>query len=185
MNTYETMKHNIPEGATHYRDGSDEFRFSWVMFDDGGALNVYTTALGWCRFNHSKFEDKVKPIPTIPTEAPEEKEALDDKTYRYEKVTDSIFDLKRAEFERGELFTKKFNEELHVIKSEPQLGRLLDMNDDPKKNGIYRRIEVTERELFIEEAHKAILGVPRCMDVCVEHLGAMYDAGCRFVNGKG
>ncbi len=77
MNTFETMKHNIPEGATHYRDESDDFRFSWVMFDDGGALKVYTTALNWCRFNHSKFEDKVKPIPKIPTETPEEKEALD------------------------------------------------------------------------------------------------------------
>ncbi|QIQ61320.1 hypothetical protein V039C_0042 [Vibrio phage V039C] len=58
----------------------------------------------------------------------------------YEKVTDSIFDLK-DEFESGLLFTKKFNQEWHQIKTEEQLGNLLSMNDDPTKNGIYRKVE--------------------------------------------
>ena len=45
----------------------------------------------------------VKPIPTIPAETPEGKEALCEKTYRYEKVTDSIFDLKHQQLlRRGE-----------------------------------------------------------------------------------
>jgi hypothetical protein len=58
----------------------------------------------------------------------------------YEKVTESIFGL-RDEFERGELYTKKFNQEWHQIKTEEQLGNLLSMNDDPTKNGIYRKVE--------------------------------------------
>jgi len=74
---------------------------------------------------------KVKPIPPKPPV-----------TVGYEKVTESIFDLK-DEFERGVLFTKKFNQEWHKIKTEVQLGGLLSMNDDPTKNGIYRRIEKT------------------------------------------
>ena len=153
MKTFETMKHNIPEGATHYRDESDDFRFSWVMFDDGGALKVYTTALGWCRFNRSKFEDKVKPIPKIPTETPEEKGALDaiEKTYRYEKVTDSIFDLKE-EFERGELYFAWLGN------NEPGSNSVgYDQITDEKmllcryeEKRLLRRIEVTGRELFIE-----------------------------------
>lgn len=58
----------------------------------------------------------------------------------YEKVTESIFDLK-DEFCAGLLFTKKFNQEWHQIKTEEQLGNLLSMNDDPTKNGIYRKVE--------------------------------------------
>lgn len=73
--------------------------------------------------------------------------------FECEKVTESIFDLK-DEFDRGELFTKKFNEELHVIKSEAQLGRLLDMNDDPKKNGIYRRIALTPEQIHEREVEQ-------------------------------
>lgn len=58
----------------------------------------------------------------------------------YEKVTESIFNLKE-DFKNGKLFTKKFNQEWHQIKSEVQLGGLLSMNDDPTKNGIYRKVE--------------------------------------------
>ena len=186
MKTFETMKHNIPEGATHYRDESDGFIFSWVMFDDGGALNVYTTALGWCRLNHSKFKDKVKPIPTIQTETQEEKEALDaiEKTYRYEKV----------ELSPKEVFMAMLNgESFYVLKDElidfdgeqfwrhtsEGKSRITYINHDHE---IYRRIEVTERELFIDAYASAVNNHMKNVE---DVAGKLFDAGCRFVNGKG
>ena len=176
MKTFETMKHNIPEGATHYRDESDDFRFSWVMFGDGGALNVYTTALGWCRFNHSKFEDKVKPIPKIPTETKEDKEALDEKTYRYEKVEAS---------EAVYWFTKT-NDALFAEPDSSQqyddLQHYIYNLDECGSSSLYRRIEVTERNEFIEKSCE-IIRTSAKEDILI--IGKMFDAGCRFVNGKG
>lgn len=172
MNTYETMKHNIPEGATHYSDASDTRYFSWYKKEgDKWFIQIWSDNGEWVECMHDEhIHSDAKPIPTEPT-------------YRYEKVTDSIFDLKE-EFERGELFTKKFNQEWHMIKSEEQLGGLLSMNDDPEKNGIYRRIEVTERDEFVEKAfgmmaHLGDDGAARAI------ANDMYEAGCRFVNGKG
>lgn len=106
MKTFETEKHNIPEGATHYRDECEDFEFSWVMFDDG-ELMVDTIATGWSRFKHPEFEAKVKPIPQTNIETPEEKEVLDliDATPRqYESVAS-----KEVEWVNGELL--EFNGE--------------------------------------------------------------------------
>ena len=183
MNTFEAMKHNIPEGATHYRDESDGFRFSWVMFGDGGALNVYTTALGWCRFNHSKFEDKVKPIPKIPTETKEDKEALDEKTYRYEKVEfEHAWEAVKEHEEKGGIFICSNDEvqndnypicgfDMAIIK-----GYLND-------GSVYRRTEVTERELFIETYAWAVQDdISNIEDIA----GMLFDSGkFKLVNGKG
>lgn len=119
--------------------------------------------------------EEVRPVGEL-IETPEEKEALDEKTYRYEKVTDSIFDLKE-EFERGELFSFDGNEHYVQIETEG------DFSYAHIYENLYRRIEVTERDLFIEEACKRCNYDPN--SAAGSLIGDMYDAGCRFVNGKG
>ena len=94
------------------------------------------------------------------------------KTYRYEKVTDYLFDLKE-EFERGELYAESDKSNYLKVETDALLASAL-LHDK-----LYRRIEVTERELFIEEAQK----LP--FNANPDALGQMYDAGFRFVNGKG
>ena len=74
------------------------------------------------------------------------------KTYRYEKVTDSIFDLKE-EFERGELYFlplsyNGLNQKDYEVIETSQMAGLMH-----KEDRIYRRIEVTERELELEAAY--------------------------------
>ena len=83
-----------------------------------------------------------------PTETSEEKEALDaieseSKTYRYEKVADSIFELKE-EFENGELFSFDGNE--HYVKIETE-G---DFSYAHIHESIFRCVEATERDLLTE-----------------------------------
>lgn len=56
-------------------------------------------------------------------------------TYRYEKVTESIFDLK-GEFERGELFDKSSGGEYYGISTE---GWLVEAR---AKGGILRKVEI-------------------------------------------
>ena len=87
---------------------------------------------------------------TIPTETPEDKEALDEKTYRYEKVTDSIEKIAKAMID-GEVFYSQGGSDRFYWR----------LNGFGKNNlaltglngfDFYRRIEVTERELEIEAA---------------------------------
>ena len=123
---------------------------------------------------------------TIPTETQEEKEALDaiEKTYRYEKVTDSIFDLKE-EFERGELYFAWLDNH------EPGSNSVgYDQITDEKmllcryeEKRLLRRIEVTERELFID-AYASELGLH--IEMAEAAAGKLYDSGkFKLVNGKG
>ena len=99
MKTYETEKNNIPEGATHhgiYGCDTDVY----FKLDHGVFLEWRHGNWGLSSFNH---HDWVKPIPT---ETPEEKEALEKPKrvkVEYVKVEDSIFDLKE-EFDREELY---------------------------------------------------------------------------------
>ena len=72
MNTYETMKHNIPEGATHYIDG-DFYFFAWVNLSEGKYYNEGE----WLNYEFSTLPDGV--VKPIPAEAPEET-----KTYHYD-----------------------------------------------------------------------------------------------------
>ena len=121
-------------------------------------------------------EGAVKPIPKIPTETPEEKESLDEKTYRYEKVTDSIFELKE-EFERGELLYLDVDDKHYSIETEKQLVNCFD------SDCVYRRIEVTERELFIEESCK-IVGASIDSDAAND-FGKQFDSGkFKLVKGE-
>ena len=177
MKTFETMKHNIPEGATHYQEEGDEYLFAWFSKTDD-SLRIFVPESpfpSWNECSAYHYEDLIKPIPT---ETPEEKEALDtiEKTYRFEKVMDSIFGLKE-EFERGELFSFDGNEHYVQIETEG------DFSYAHIYENLYRRIEVKERELFIEEACKRCNYDPN--SAAGSLIGDMYDAGCRFVNGKG
>ena len=167
MNTYETMKHNIPEGATHYIDG-DFYFFAWVNLSEGKYYNEGE----WLNYEFSTLPDGV--VKPIPVEAPKEEA----KTYRYEKVTDSIFDLK-AEFECGELYFAWVGNSVGYDKITDE--KMLLCRYEEKR--ILRRIEVTERELFIEEVCKRCGWQPRSM--AAKGAGKMFDSGCRFVNGKG
>ena len=188
MSTYETMKHNIPEGATHYIDG-DFYFFAWVNLSEGKYYNEGE----WLNYEFSTLPDGVvKPIPAVTLEEVEVVEALEkameelNTTYRYEKVELSPKEVFMAMLNGEEFYVLgdliNFDGEQFWRHTEEGKSRITYINHDHE---IHRRIEVTERDLFIEEGYKAICGVPRCMDVCEEHLGAMYDAGCRFVNGKG
>ena len=42
---------------------------------------------------------------------------------------------------------------------------------------IEEETEISERDEFIEAAYKSMIGIERAMDVCEEHLGAMFDSG--------
>lgn len=99
------------------------------------------------------------------------------KTYRYEKVTDSIFGLKE-EFERGELFS--FDGDEHYVQIETE-G---DFSYAHVHESLYRRIEVTERELEIEAMTARLWG--RDIDRDVRKLAAkLHSLGFKLVNGKG
>ena len=66
MKTFETEKNNIPEGATHYSDSSDERYFSWFMHTgDEWFIQIWSDK-DWVKCKHNE-QDKsgVKPIPQI------------------------------------------------------------------------------------------------------------------------
>lgn len=69
MKTFETEKHNIPEGATHYFNEDHFNYFTWVAVDSFGNC--------WGLIEKSEVTGGIKPIPQTNTETPEEKEALD------------------------------------------------------------------------------------------------------------
>ena len=86
MKTFETEKHNIPEGATHYRDECNEYEFLWVRFNNN-SMFVWDDTY-WDEVKDDNFKLSVKPIKTatlenqmnidnLATQTPEEKEALD------------------------------------------------------------------------------------------------------------
>lgn len=172
MNTYETMKHNIPEGATHYSDESDVWHFSWFKKEgDKWFIQIWSDNGNWVACEHDEhIKSEVKPIPT---EAPEPT-----KTYRYEKVTDSIFDLKE-EFERGELYFAWVGNSVGYEKITDE--KMLLCRYEEKR--ILRRIEVTERELFIDAYASAF---NTHMLLVEDVAGTLFDSGkFKLVNGKG
>ena len=94
-------------------------------------------------------------------------------TYRYEKVKDSIFDLKE-EFERGELFYSTSMDNFALVRTEHCFSEMFSVGN------LYRRIEVTERDEFVILL-SAFLG---CDDYDIE-LGQAFDTGnFKLVNGK-
>lgn len=78
--------------------------------------------------------------------SPEEKEALDEKTYRYEKVNFDIASRAVAAWEDGELFTNVSHDTYAKIETALDVLTYL--------HRLHRRIEVTERDLEIEAARE-------------------------------
>lgn len=80
MKTFETEKGNIPEGATHYSDEAEGKYFCWYNINEEVKICVLDgVGFGhkWHRCTNEHKGADVKPIPSVPTETPEEKEALD------------------------------------------------------------------------------------------------------------
>ena len=68
MKTFETEKHNIPEGATHYRDECSEWHFLWLKYDDKKGWHKCTSA-GHHRASWVEG-DMVSKIKEIPEDKP-------------------------------------------------------------------------------------------------------------------
>ena len=98
-------------------------------------------------------------------------------TYRYEKV-EFKSDIERAKaFIDGDLFV--FTHDEVVGDLEKDTHPVISLNQMLFGNAFYRRIEVTERELFIERCEdikKAVGDAPKV------YFGMIYD---ELVNGKG
>lgn len=128
--------------------GSDKLVLDWTSAEDLDIPDDF--------FDHAmvlkstELDKEIEAMGKQPTE------------YEYIKVADSIFTLGES-FNKGELFTKKFNQEWHQIKSEIQLGGLLSMNDDPEKNGIYRRVELTPEQLHERKVDELVEMLKPCM----------------------
>lgn len=139
-------------GATHYHNRTGE-----MYKVDLGSLLVFRRD-DWVHSGLPLGEavSKVEPIPPKRTRT------------EYEKVTESIFDL-RDEFERGELYGK-IGDTYELISSTHSLALSMGVGM------CYRRVEVEidERKEFIDMACEAVsFDIP-------EIAGLMYDAGCRF-----
>lgn len=119
-------------GATHYRNVGDYYKIS------NQELLRYNSNREWkpSILSPARVVEHVKPIPPKPQVRVE-----------YEKVTESIFDLK-DEFERGELYFKSAGDYYQITNEGALCNYALKM--------IYRRIEkpVDWRNLTIEFADK-------------------------------
>lgn len=72
MKTFETEKHNIPEGATHYWDETLEDFFAW--WDGANKLMLTPDGNGVWESVYDKSGNEPTPIPQTNIETPEEKE---------------------------------------------------------------------------------------------------------------
>lgn len=74
--TFEDMKHNIPEGATHYHNESDGYHFCWFKFDGNKwFVNFPDKNEKWYACYREQYRDGI--VQFIQTESPQEREALD------------------------------------------------------------------------------------------------------------
>lgn len=62
MKTFETEKHNIPEGATHYANETDDDYFAWVKFVDGEVYRIMPHSDFLNRW-HQRDIKNITPIP--------------------------------------------------------------------------------------------------------------------------
>ncbi len=95
MKTFETEKHNIPEGATHYADETDKDFFAWVKFIGGEQWRIMPDSKVFNEW-HCRDIDNAKPIPQTNIETPEEKEALD-------SMESVVGEEKRVEWASGDV----------------------------------------------------------------------------------
>ena len=165
MNTYETMKHNLPEGATHYHNETEDHFFCWFKFADGNWF-VQCPQVEENDWNICQFEHKRDGICEVSSKEP---------AYRYEKVK-TVFSLERDLMHKGE-YGEVNNDEFYPAFNEVELVSTLT------KDKLYRRIEVTERELFID-AYASVFNTH--MLLVEDVAGTLFDSGkFNLVNGKG
>ena len=167
MNTFETEKHNIPEGATHYANETKGDEFAWYKMDDGVSYLFcpnYGRAWEKCQDQREIYNSDVKPIPT-------------DTKYRYEKVEFEKASEAVKAWEDGELFTNVSHET--YAKTETAKDALTYLYR------LYRRIEVTERELLVKELHEVANDGGGFISLG-ELINKIVDSGkFKLVNGKG
>lgn len=131
--TFEDMKNDIPEGATHYSDETDGDFFAWFKVDGDTTYSVMPDSKNFNSWEVCVWKNmfsRAKPIPAIPKPRTRTE---------YEKVTESIFDL-RDGFERGELYwwyesDCKDKSEFVEIRSEYDLSTYF------AKGNIFKRVE--------------------------------------------
>lgn len=125
--TFEDMKHDIPEGATHYSDETDSDFFAWLKVDGDITYSLLPESVNfnvWEVCGWKAIMAKAKAIPVEPKRTRTE----------YEKVTESIFDL-RDEFERGELYYNFGDEEWFTYRDEASLAIGF------KEGNVHRKVE--------------------------------------------
>ena len=127
--------------------------------------------------------EEVRPVGEL-IETQEEKEALDEKTYRYEKVELSPKEVFMAMLNGDEFYVLgdliNFDGEQFWRHTSEGKSRITYINHNHE---IHRRIEVTERELFID-AYASTFNTH--MLLVEDVAGMLYDSGkFKLVNGKG
>lgn len=157
MKAFETEKHNIPEGATHHGVyGCDTIVY--FKGDDGVFLGWKHDNWSLSSFPHHKW---VKPIQTEPK-------------YRYEKLEfEFAWQAARFHEEGGSVYAKSSSGEFYSVDYEecPWYAIVMECWDD-----LYQKIEISERDLFIEKAREHCHTGHSKDSV----LGKLFDAGCRF-----
>ncbi len=74
--TFEDMKRDIPEGATHYHNESDGYHFCWFKFDGENWFICCPDKGGkWYTCYREQYRDGI--VQFVQTETPQEREALD------------------------------------------------------------------------------------------------------------
>lgn len=135
--TFEDMKNDIPEGATHYSDETDGDFFAWFKVDGDTTYSVMPDSKNFNSWEVCVWKNmfsRAKPIPAIPKTRTRAE---------YEKVAGSIFGL-RDEFERGELYFDRDRCTGGIYASSDQYQKIRDMNDFSQaalNNNIYRKVE--------------------------------------------
>jgi hypothetical protein len=200
MKTFETEKHNIPEGATHYSEEQLGAYFCWYIISSDNAeiavLDGVGFGLNWHACEHSEqFGDNVKPIPQTNIETPEEKEALDliDTTPHQYEMSKFSGNKPRTKAEYVKCEFKRVSDlvlecesggVLYCESSSGEIGVELCMygaiSMHRHSDNLYRRIEtqMTERDEFIGECKKlekqtAVFGKV----ISNKWFEAMYDSG--------
>ena len=159
MKTFETEKHNIPKGATHYWNESCSGFFAW--WNDNTKEMLCPDGLGtWCRASDLS-DDIMHEIPNPHTETEFVKCEYGD------KVSNIVMG-----FENNVQLYKLVNDEHWTIDELDDLFQII-LNDCY----IYRKVEteIDERREFVDECMR--IGGLRARDGAVEVYCNLYDSG--------
>ena len=176
MKTFETEKGNTPEGATHYSDEADGKYFCWYNIGEVAKICVLDgVGFGhkWHKCTNEHKGADVKPIPSVPTETPEEKEALD----AIEKVEWKNGDIAKTQHGTGELVAKVLHSghSMWIIQFESTYGAYSEGHlGKPETPEAKKEREELERRAMVTNA--------MCLSVTslrLSQANALYDAGYR------